>query len=257
MKDAYYFSHDANARNDEKILMLRAEFGWEGYGIFWALLEMMFESTETCLHHSKIKGLAVNCNIDITLLQQIISYSISEGLFISDDEVFYSKSLIDRKEKFNSLRKKRSEAGKKGMESRYNSSVDNTVITPLKQCNNTDITNSNKGKEKKERKVNKNNNDERFAEFWELYPKKQARQTAEKSFNKINPDEELFAIICNAVVQQSKTSAWIKENGQYVPMASTWLNGKRWKDEIKKDTKPKETLDIADRRLPPPKIMEG
>jgi hypothetical protein len=29
-----YFSHDANARHDEKILELRAELGWEGYGTF-------------------------------------------------------------------------------------------------------------------------------------------------------------------------------------------------------------------------------
>lgn len=89
-----------------------------------------------------------------------------------------------------------------------------------------------------------NNNDERFEEFWELYPKKQAKQPALKSFTKLNPSEELFAIICNAVVQQSKTSAWTKENGQYIPMASTWLNCKRWEDEIKKDTKQNGIIDI-------------
>ena len=62
MKDVYYFSHDNNARNDEKILMLRAEHGWEGYGIYWALLEMMFESSECSLSHSKIKGIAYSYN---------------------------------------------------------------------------------------------------------------------------------------------------------------------------------------------------
>lgn len=151
MKDAYYFSHDANARNDEKILMLRADYGWEAYGIFWVLIEMMFESSETCLHLSKVKGIATSNNIDITLLQQIINTAIAEGLFVLDDDVFYSQSLRDRKEKFNDLRNARSEAGKKGMESRYKSKVDNTVITPLQQCNNTPITNSNKVKEKKEK----------------------------------------------------------------------------------------------------------
>lgn len=96
MKDTYYFSHDSNARNDEKILMLRAEHGWEGYGIYWALIEMMFESTDTALYHDKIKGIAFSCNIDITLLQSVINTCIREGLFVSDDDMFWSESFLPR-----------------------------------------------------------------------------------------------------------------------------------------------------------------
>lgn len=40
-KEAYYFSHDANAKDDPKILQLRMELGWEGYGLFWALIELL------------------------------------------------------------------------------------------------------------------------------------------------------------------------------------------------------------------------
>mgnify|MGYP001572489914 CR=1 FL=1 len=36
-KDTYYFSHDYNARNDEKILELRVKYGAEGYGLFCTL----------------------------------------------------------------------------------------------------------------------------------------------------------------------------------------------------------------------------
>ena len=141
-KNAYYFSHDCNARNDEKILMLRAEHGWEGYGLFWALVEMMFENKETCLHHTKIKGIAVSYNIDITLLQSVINTAVNEGLFVSDGEKFWSESLRRRKAAFHELKEKRSEAGKKGMESRWgkpeNTEPDNSVITK-----------NNKGKERK------------------------------------------------------------------------------------------------------------
>jgi len=38
-KEAYYFSLDSNARDDPKILQLRMEMGWEGYGLFWAIIE--------------------------------------------------------------------------------------------------------------------------------------------------------------------------------------------------------------------------
>jgi hypothetical protein len=146
MKEAYYFSHDANARQDEKILMLRAEHGWQGYGIFWALVEMMFESSDTSLHHNKTKGIAVSYNIDITVLESVINTCITEELFISDGESFWSDSLIKRKSKYKELKEKKSEAGRKGMSKRWgNQQKDNTVITD----DNTVITENNKGKEMK------------------------------------------------------------------------------------------------------------
>ena len=33
-KDAYYFSHDANAQDDPKCMLLIDQMGLEGYGIF-------------------------------------------------------------------------------------------------------------------------------------------------------------------------------------------------------------------------------
>lgn len=147
MKETYYFSHDCNARNDEKVLMLRAEHGMEGYGIYWALVEMMFESSDTCLYHNKIKGIAVSYNIDITLLKSVIKTCIDEELFYSDENVFWSESLRRRKGKYHEIKEKKSDAGKKGMASRWG--LNNTVITPLLDSNNTDITKHNKGKESK------------------------------------------------------------------------------------------------------------
>jgi hypothetical protein len=41
---SYYFSHDYNARNDEKILKLIQKEGWEGYGLYWALIEKLYEA---------------------------------------------------------------------------------------------------------------------------------------------------------------------------------------------------------------------
>lgn len=143
MKDAYYFSHDSNARNDEKILMLRAEHGLEGYGAYWILIEMMFESADTSLCHDKVKGIAYSNNIDITVLQQIIDTAITEGLFDSDGIKFWSESLIRRKDKYRQIKQQKSEAGKKGMAKRWAS--DNTVITE----DNSVITKDNKGKERK------------------------------------------------------------------------------------------------------------
>ena len=148
--NVYYFSHDSNARNDEKILMLRAENGIAGYGIFWALIEMMFETEDTKLYHDKIKGIAMSFNIDITVLSKVITCCVNEGLFESDGKCFWSNSLIRRKNKFYELKEKRSQAGIKGMEKRWKKDGDNSVITK-----------NNKGKESKvkESKVKEDNTD--------------------------------------------------------------------------------------------------
>jgi hypothetical protein len=40
-KDAYYFSHDSNAKDDPKCVLLIEQLGLEGYGIFWMLIETL------------------------------------------------------------------------------------------------------------------------------------------------------------------------------------------------------------------------
>lgn len=173
-KDTYYFSHDSNARNDEKILMLRAECGWGGYGIYWALIEMMFENEETSLKCKAVKGIAVSFNIDITVLQSVINTCITTELFVSDEENFWSESLRKRKSEFHKSREKKSLAGKKGMESRWkmneNNGFDNNAITPLYQDDNTDITKDNKVKESKGKESKlKDTKENKYREIFDYY----------------------------------------------------------------------------------------
>ena len=47
---AVYFSHDEDARNDPKVMKLRAKYGMEGYGCYFAMLEMF--SSESGNGHS-------------------------------------------------------------------------------------------------------------------------------------------------------------------------------------------------------------
>jgi len=71
---------------------------------------------------------------------------------------------------------------------------------------------------------------EGFAEFWKCYPKKEAKQAALKAWRKlggVNLDAMLAAV--EAVKQ---TEGWQKEGGQFIPLAASWLNGRRWEDEI-------------------------
>ena len=49
MKDAYYFSHDSNARHDPRIIKLRRQYGAEGYGVFFMLVEILREQDDYTL----------------------------------------------------------------------------------------------------------------------------------------------------------------------------------------------------------------
>jgi hypothetical protein len=36
----------------------------------------------------------------------------------------------------------------------------------------------------------------------------------------------------DAVAEHKRSAQWSKDNGQYIPHAATWLNGKRWEDNL-------------------------
>ena len=42
-REAFFFKHDLNARNDPKMVSLVRAGGWEAYGIAWALIEQLYE----------------------------------------------------------------------------------------------------------------------------------------------------------------------------------------------------------------------
>lgn len=72
----------------------------------------------------------------------------------------------------------------------------------------------------------------RFELFWAAYPKKKAKKTAFNAFKRLNPDENLFNRIMEAIGRARTSKEWLKDGGQFIPHPSTWLNGGCWEDEI-------------------------
>ena len=73
---------------------------------------------------------------------------------------------------------------------------------------------------------------ERFETFYKEYPKKVSKQKTLQWFMKHKPDEELFNKMMSSLKKQKQTQNWLKDNGQYIPYPTTWLNGERWEDEV-------------------------
>ena len=73
----------------------------------------------------------------------------------------------------------------------------------------------------------------KFEQFWKLYPRKQNKKKVQLWFKNKQPNDALFDTIIKKLKNFIDTVDWQKENGKYIPMPTTWLNGERWNDEIK------------------------
>jgi hypothetical protein len=69
-------------------------------------------------------------------------------------------------------------------------------------------------------------------QFWPAYPRKVGKQDAAKAFIKLDPDAGLLDVMLKAVARQQLTPEWKRDAGQFIPHPASWINGKRWQDEI-------------------------
>lgn len=113
-KDAYWFRHDANARNDIKIIELRSLHGYEGYGIYFAILEVMREQTEYVIPEKKIGMVGLAIGESPQKVRQIIEDCVAVGLFENDDGNIYSPSFLDRMSKWEGVKNRNETNGAKG-----------------------------------------------------------------------------------------------------------------------------------------------
>lgn len=78
-----------------------------------------------------------------------------------------------------------------------------------------------------------------FESFWIAYPKKKNKGSAEKWFKSHKPTKELVDTMIEKIEQQKNSKDWLKNDGQFIPYPSTWLNAKAWEDEtIEKNVVP-------------------
>jgi hypothetical protein len=71
-----------------------------------------------------------------------------------------------------------------------------------------------------------------FERFWLSYPRHAGKGAAFKAWQKIKPSLAMQEIILQAVEKQKQSRQWIKQSGEFIPHASTWLNESRWDDDM-------------------------
>ena len=113
LSGGYWFKHDIDARNDDKIVRLRMDMGAEGYGIYFMILELLANSEGYKLSDN-YKVIAYRINSTEELVEQVVQ---SYGLFefendFNDLKFFYSPRLKKHMEEVLATSEKRAAAGR-------------------------------------------------------------------------------------------------------------------------------------------------
>jgi len=103
-KDAYFFPHDCNARNDPKILAMRSVYGSAGYGWYWMIIEMFREEESHRLYLNKYTydALAIQMQCDRSTVEKYIADCCTEfknsgsTLLTTDGEFLWSDAFLRR-----------------------------------------------------------------------------------------------------------------------------------------------------------------
>ena len=179
------------------------------------LLWMYYDTEKPLILDTELLAFQIGTSIQDTEL-------LLRTFFILTDEGWKQTRCEEEISSYREFLNKKSMAGRASAEQRKNirstpvqqtlndSSADVQLTTNHKPITNINIYN------------------DQFEMFWKSYPKKTAKESAKKAWLKIKPNDELIAKITKAVKDQKLS----EREQQFIPHAATWLNNKRWEDEI-------------------------
>lgn len=189
-----YFSHDSNARNSDKLLKVRMDLGAEGYAIYFMILERLREEDDY-ISKNDYMMIAYDLRVDEEKVKKVIN---DYDLFIVDDDVFYSKSFMERMNIKDLKRLKAQESISKRWDKEKNKRNDdeyerNTNVIRTYDKRNTNLYKEKKSKEKKSKDNIYTASADAHAELksetqgriWAAYPVKKGKIHAMKSIEKL------------------------------------------------------------------------
>jgi len=166
-----YFSHDYDAREDEKIQELLFELKMEGYGIYWSIIEMLYKNDGYM--QMNCERIAYALRADENKINRVIS---EFDLFKINGNAFTSTSVLHRLK----LRKGKTVIAKKAAKARWDKEKAKNADAMQAQCEGN-AKKKRKEKKEKESKVNEiimPFDDEKFIavwDFWKKYKREQHR----------------------------------------------------------------------------------
>ena len=109
-----WFKHDTDAASDPKLMKLVMQHGWEGYGIWWRLVEILAAESDgqLTLDDNQIDSISYCLHIRKIKLVKVLSCCVENELLTQQDGILYSESLRRRLNDYKELREKRRSAAR-------------------------------------------------------------------------------------------------------------------------------------------------
>ncbi|MDV2944681.1 replication protein, partial [Acinetobacter baumannii] len=107
-------------------------------------------------------------------------------------------------------------------------SLTDQIITTENHTKNSPHNNNNKNKEKQGVGYSEN-----FEKFWSAYPTCKRKSDKSGTYKTFTKHEGSFAIetLLSILEKQKSDVSWTKQDGEFIPSPSTWLNQKQWENE--------------------------
>jgi hypothetical protein len=140
MKETFYFAHDYNARNDDKLLELRDKYKNEGYAVYFYCVETMAERGDGYIMPSLIGGLSLGYGVAKEWLKEFLDFCVEINLLNKDENGYFSQRMIEHL----NTREMFKQQGIKGAKIRWKNSPPNAKERKGKESkvNNTIVANA-------------------------------------------------------------------------------------------------------------------
>lgn len=243
-----------------RIKKLRKIAGGDTYTIIYLKMQLLSIRNGGILKYSGLESsfaeeLALDLDEEVENVAVTLQYLLSCGLIETSDNIEYLLPFAvanTGSEGSSAQRVREFRERQKVLQS-------NDVVTPVKQIGNGEIDieiekdidreldippyNPPKGEADAEKKTVETSHgktvdtqgktlETQFDRFWKVYPKHVGKDAARKAFKRVVEKRSVSVETLIAAVEKQKSwQQWTKDNGQYIPNASTWLNQARWEDE--------------------------
>lgn len=215
-----YFLHDTHALQDDKLTELYMTYGYEGTGLFFAILERL------AYHEKPIKTTVLKKQLEVgKKLEKVWSFMETIGLISSENGETFNKTLLKFGEKYEKIKEKNRE---RQAQHRENQQVPKSVTRDKRVSHdpNSIVGNSNNKKQTKKDGATAPSTLDLFNQFFNAYGKKVDRKKALAKWEKLSADDHK-AILVNVPLYVGVHPEW-----KYRRSPAVYLNNENWKDEI-------------------------
>lgn len=246
-KRFYWLKLDRNFFKRHDIRIVEGMPNGKDYLLFY--LKLMVEAvdhegrlrfSDTIPYDVNMLAIITNTNVDIVrsameLLQQLKMVEILDDQTIFLQET--AKLLGSETDKAALMRRKRAADKEKEM------AAGNNVTTMLPAVTNCYTEKEKEIEKDKEKEIytragarTREDTDQRFEQFWGVYPRKVGKPKAKQAFYKAVKNEETFDAVMDGLRRYKNTERWTRAvtagELDFIPHPTTWLNQRRWEDEI-------------------------